>query len=37
MSQIIVEDLVKTFRIAERRPGMWGALISALPGGVTAR
>ena len=26
MSQIIVEDLVKTFRIAERTPGVWGAL-----------
>ena len=26
MSQIVVEDLVKTFRIAERRPGIWGAL-----------
>lgn len=26
MSQIIVENLVKTFQIAERRPGMWGAL-----------
>ena len=27
MSQIVVEDLVKTFRIAERRPGIWGALL----------
>lgn len=26
MSQIIVRDLVKTFRVAERSPGMWGAL-----------
>ena len=26
MSQIVVEDLVKTFRIAERAPGIWGAL-----------
>ncbi|MSS70241.1 MAG: ATP-binding cassette domain-containing protein [Candidatus Latescibacteria bacterium] len=26
MSHIIVENLVKTFRVAERRPGMWGAL-----------
>lgn len=26
MPQITVEDLVKTFRIAERRPGLWGAL-----------
>ena len=26
MPQIIVENLVKTFRIAERRPGMWGAV-----------
>ena len=26
MSQIVVEDLVKTFRIAERSPGIWGAL-----------
>jgi ABC-2 type transport system ATP-binding protein len=26
MSQIIVEDLVKTFHVAERQPGMWGAL-----------
>jgi len=26
MPQIIVEDLVKTFRIAQRQPGMWGAL-----------
>ena len=25
MSQIIVEDLVKTFQIAKRRPGLWGA------------
>ena len=26
MPQIVVEDLVKTFRIAERSPGIWGAL-----------
>ena len=26
MSQIVVEDLRKSFRIAERRPGIWGAL-----------
>ena len=26
MPQIVVEDLVKTFRIAERSPGVWGAL-----------
>ncbi|MBI2952497.1 ATP-binding cassette domain-containing protein, partial [bacterium] len=26
MSHIIVENLVKTFQIAERLPGMWGAL-----------
>ena len=26
MSQIVVEDLVKRFRIAERAPGIWGAL-----------
>ena len=26
MPQILVEDLVKTFRIAERSPGVWGAL-----------
>ncbi len=25
MPQILVEDLVKTFRVAERRPGLWGA------------
>jgi viologen exporter family transport system ATP-binding protein len=25
MSQIVVEGLVKTFRIAEREPGLWGA------------
>ena len=24
--QILVENLVKTFRVAERRPGIWGAL-----------
>jgi ABC-2 type transport system ATP-binding protein len=24
--QIVVEDLVKTFRVAERRPGLWGAV-----------
>ncbi|KKK89954.1 hypothetical protein LCGC14_2727920, partial [marine sediment metagenome] len=26
MSQIVVENLVKTFRVAERSPGLWGAL-----------
>jgi len=26
MPQIIVEDLVKTFRVAERQAGLWGAL-----------
>ncbi|HET7505719.1 MAG TPA: ATP-binding cassette domain-containing protein [Kofleriaceae bacterium] len=26
MPQIIVEDLVKTFRVAERTPGVWGAI-----------
>ena len=26
MAQIIVENLVKTFRVAERQPGAWGAL-----------
>ena len=26
MPQIIVEDLVKTYRVAERQPGTWGAL-----------
>ena len=26
MPQIVVEDLVKTFKVAERSPGMWGAL-----------
>ena len=26
MSQIVVEDLVKTFQIAERAPGLWGAV-----------
>lgn len=26
MPQIVVEDLVKTFRVAERSPGVWGAL-----------
>ena len=25
MPQIVVENLVKTYRIAERRPGLWGA------------
>ena len=27
MPQIVVENLVKTFRVAERRPGVWGALV----------
>ena len=26
MPQIVVQDLVKTFRVAERQPGTWGAL-----------
>jgi ABC-2 type transport system ATP-binding protein len=26
MSQIVVEGLVKTFRVAERAPGLWGAV-----------
>ncbi len=26
MPQIVVENLVKTFGIAERQPGVWGAL-----------
>ena len=26
MSQIVVEDVVKRFRVAERTPGVWGAL-----------
>jgi len=26
VAQIVVENLVKTFRVAERAPGMWGAL-----------
>ncbi|MBT4137771.1 MAG: ATP-binding cassette domain-containing protein [Candidatus Latescibacteria bacterium] len=26
MSQIVVENLIKTFQIAQRRPGLWGAL-----------
>jgi viologen exporter family transport system ATP-binding protein len=26
MSQIVVRDLVKTYRIAEREPGVWGAV-----------
>ena len=26
MSQIVVEDLVKTFEVAERRPGLLGAV-----------
>ena len=26
MPQIVVENLVKTFRVAERLPGIWGAL-----------
>lgn len=27
MPHIVVDDLVKTYRIAERRPGIWGALV----------
>jgi len=30
MPQILVENLVKTFRVAERSPGMWGALRGVL-------
>ena len=26
MPQIVVEDLVKTFRVSERAPGLWGAM-----------
>jgi len=26
MPQIVVEDIVKTFRVAERKPGLWGAV-----------
>src|SRR5262245_66626806 len=26
MPQIVVEDLVKTFRIASRAPGLWGSV-----------
>ena len=26
MPQIIVEDLIKRFRISERDPGIWGAI-----------
>jgi ABC-2 type transport system ATP-binding protein len=26
MAQIVVEDLVKTYRVSERSPGVWGAL-----------
>ena len=26
MSQVVVRDLVKTYRIAEREPGVWGAV-----------
>lgn len=26
MTQILVENLVKTFRVAQRRPGLWGAV-----------
>ena len=36
MAQILVDNLVKTFRVAERAPGVWGALRGA-SGGVTAR
>ncbi|MBC6418114.1 MAG: ABC transporter, partial [Prochloron sp. SP5CPC1] len=25
MPQIIVEDMVKMYRVAEREPGLWGA------------
>jgi ABC-2 type transport system ATP-binding protein len=30
MSHIVVENLVKTFRVAERRPGTWGAISGLL-------
>ena len=30
MPQIVVENLVKTFRVAERRAGTWGALAGLL-------
>ncbi|MHC5738645.1 ABC transporter ATP-binding protein [Nostoc sp.] len=30
MSQVIVKDLVKNYRIAERQPGLWGAFKSIL-------
>ena len=30
MPQIIVENLVKTFRVAEREPGTWGAIRSLM-------
>ncbi len=30
MPQIEVEDLVKTFRVAERRPGLWGAVVGVV-------
>ena len=26
MPQILVEDLEKRFRVAERKPGLWGAV-----------
>jgi ABC-2 type transport system ATP-binding protein len=26
MAHIVVENLVKTYRVAERRPGLWGAV-----------
>ena len=26
MAQIVVEGLVKTYRVAERKPGLWGAV-----------
>jgi ABC-2 type transport system ATP-binding protein len=30
MPQILVEDLVKTFQVAERRPGVWGSLVGVV-------
>ena len=30
MPQIVVETLVKTFSVAERRPGLWGAVRGVL-------
>ena len=35
MPQIIVEDLIKRFRISERDPGIWGAIRGSLGGAIT--